>query len=146
MCACSINMNHFLFLWVLHEYQYYIQMNVNIMWELAYFYSRSRELCFFWVLNLWEVGSDSLTVHSLDHANDKRQQSREIQPTHWHMLKTVYMQLRTCFSSLFKCVRCSLVWSLTWCYKFDGNISNAHIVHQDFYNWLFKHLEAAGFY
>lgn len=146
MCACSINMNYFLFLWVLHEYQYYIQMNVNIMWELAYFYSRSRELWFFWVLDLWEVGSDSVTVHSLDHANDKRRQSRELQPTHWHMQKTVYMQLRTCFSNLFKCVRCSLVWSLTWRYKFDGNISNAHTAHQNIYNWVFKHLEAAGFY
>lgn len=82
VCSCSINMNYFLLVWVLHEYQYYIQMNVNIMGELAYFDSRRRELwgdAFEpWIFERW--GSDSLTIHSLDHPNDKRQPSREIQP------------------------------------------------------------------
>lgn len=114
-CSCSINMNYFLLVRVLHEYQYCIQMNVNIMGELAYFDSRCRELwgdAFEpWIFERW--GSDSLTIRSLDHPNDKRQLSREIQP-HWHMQQTVYMQLRTCFSNLFKCIRRSLVWSLTW--------------------------------
>lgn len=82
VCSCSITMNYFLFVRVLHEYQYYIQMNVNIMGELAYFDSRCRELwgdAFEpWIFERW--GSDSLTIHSLDHTNDKRQPSREIQP------------------------------------------------------------------
>lgn len=112
VCSRSINMNYFLFVRVLHEYQYYIQMNVNIMGELAYFDSRRRELwgdAFEpWLFERW--GSDSLTIHPLDHPNDKRQPSREMQPL-WHMQQTVYMQLRTCFSNLFKCIRRSLVWS-----------------------------------
>lgn len=138
MCACSINMNYFLFLRILHEYQCYIKMNLNTMWESLILRAE---------LESSEVVSGLLTTHFLDHTNDMRQPRRETQPAHWHMQQTVYMQLRTCFSSLFECIQCSLVWSLTWCKKFDFQHFKHTHTHQNIYNnWLFKHLEAAGFY
>lgn len=108
-------MNYFLFVRVLHEYQYYIQMNVNIMGELAYFDSRHRTLRWcFWALNLWEVGVRFIN-HTLPWSYKWQETAKQRNPTTlWHTQQTVYMQLRTCFSNLFKCIRRSLVWSLTW--------------------------------